>query len=93
MSWKLEPPRKMPWMDRATCTSHDPEDFFPHGTREMKQGDLQILIDATKAICRRCPVIAECTDYAIQMQPSDGIWAGMEPREIANLKRTRTRSR
>ena len=58
----------MSWGELAACINHDPELFFPeHGIR-MNSPALKI--------CAGCPVLAECSDYAKKIKPSDGIWAG-----------------
>lgn len=63
-----------PWMADALCAQTDPELFFPD-----KGGSST----AAKAICARCPVAAECLDYALADDQSSyvspfyfGIWGG-----------------
>lgn len=34
-----------------------------------------------KAVCRRCPVSAECLAHAIEHGESDGVWGGLDPNE------------
>ncbi|MFG2002125.1 WhiB family transcriptional regulator [Spirillospora sp. NPDC048911] len=36
-------------------------------------------------VCRSCPVRAACLAYALQVQPTHGIWAGYRPNELAAL--------
>lgn len=46
-----------------------------------------------KGICRRCPVIAACRDYALGGGIRDGVWGGMGEAERANLlRRARVRA-
>jgi WhiB family redox-sensing transcriptional regulator len=42
-------------------------------------------VAAAKAICRGCPVCAECLDYAMQTAQDHGIWGGTtdEERRVA----------
>lgn len=66
------------WQDRALCAQTDPEAFFPEkggSTREAKK------------ICQRCPVRAECLEYALANDERFGIWGGLSERERRRLKR------
>ncbi len=66
------------WRDRALCAQTDPEAFFPEkggSTREAKK------------ICQRCPVRAECLEYALAHDERFGIWGGLSERERRRLKR------
>lgn len=60
------------WVDDALCAQVDPEIFFPEkggSTREAKQ------------TCARCPVAAQCLDYALANGESYGLWGGTSERE------------
>jgi WhiB family redox-sensing transcriptional regulator len=66
------------WQDRALCAQTDPEAFFPEkggSTRDAKR------------VCRRCPVRAECLEYALETDQRFGIWGGMSERERRRIKR------
>ncbi|WP_372451397.1 WhiB family transcriptional regulator [Mycolicibacter acidiphilus] len=66
------------WQERALCAQTDPEAFFPEkggSTREAKK------------ICQRCPVRAECLEYALAHDERFGIWGGLSERERRRLKR------
>ena len=66
------------WQDRALCAQTDPEIFFPEkggSTREAKK------------ICARCPVRAECLEYALKNDERFGIWGGLSERERRRLRR------
>ena len=39
-----------------------------------------------KAVCRNCPVWAECLGYALERDEAFGIWGGLSPRERRHLK-------
>lgn len=86
MSDLFQPPVKHPWMDDAACISVDPETFFPVDTTHKKGRHEQAVADA-KAICYRCKVRTECLEWAVEWLPSDGIFAGMEAREVRNHRR------
>lgn len=60
------------WMFQSLCSQTDPEAWFPEkggSTREAK------------SICARCPVAAECLDYALEHDIHHGIWGGLSERE------------
>jgi WhiB family redox-sensing transcriptional regulator len=66
------------WVSKAACRSTDPDDLFVRGRAQRK----------AVAICRRCPVIAECGADALDNNMEWGIWGGMTERQRrALLKR------
>lgn len=72
-------------MDDGACRGAHVETWFP------EQPDFR----AAKRVCRRCPVIAECLDYALAKPELFGVWGGTSPTERAAIKRsgiTRTTS-
>jgi WhiB family redox-sensing transcriptional regulator len=74
------------WRDRAACRSADPELFFPVGN----DGPALVGIAAAKAICARCPVIAECLSFALVAVP-EGIAGGLTVEERRGLRAQRRR--
>jgi WhiB family redox-sensing transcriptional regulator len=70
----------MSWQDRGACRDHDPEIFFP---AVGKSGE------PAKRICRSCPVMAECRNEAIDRGERNGIWGGLAPDEITEIRRAR----
>lgn len=61
-----------PWIADGLCAQTDPEIFHPDkggSTREAK------------AVCARCPVLAECRDWAISSGQRFGVWGGLSERE------------
>jgi WhiB family redox-sensing transcriptional regulator len=68
-------------MDWGACRSAEPELFFPLSAA----GPAVPQVAAAKAICRGCPVCAECLDYAMQTAQDHGIWGGTtdEERRVA----------
>jgi WhiB family redox-sensing transcriptional regulator len=58
-----------------------PEDLLAHAVAE----DYKFL----RQVCKRCPVIDLCADYAIELAPTHGMWAGMTPQEIAKKHKER----
>ena len=75
------------WQAGAACNPSTAELFFPLGNyRDAKQKEQA---RRAKRICRDCPVVSECLEYALSNnlnETDDGIWGGMTPRERRNLK-------
>lgn len=64
----------MNWIHQAACRGHDPELWF--STRPSKT-------KTALAVCRPCPVIGECREWAdghsrINGYPLQGIWGGRQ---------------
>lgn len=58
-----------------------PELFYPEGK------DFVVRVDTARAkiICRDCPIIEICKDYAITARETYGIWGGLDPSERAQF--------
>lgn len=65
------------WRDQAACIGLDPELFFPIGA----SGPTLLQVEEAKAVCARCPVVAECLDRAIHGHEAFGVWGGMDEGE------------
>ena len=68
------------WTEQAACADHDPDLFFPHPTEDDK-------LDAAKAICRTCPVIAQCR--AAGAREPYGVWGGQSEEDRTGAVRRR----
>jgi WhiB family transcriptional regulator, redox-sensing transcriptional regulator len=55
------------WTRLAACRGLDPAIFFPD------QGESAA---KAKAICARCPVQIECSEYADRTRTDHGVWGG-----------------
>jgi WhiB family transcriptional regulator, redox-sensing transcriptional regulator len=64
---------EMQWLDRAACRGHDPELFFPVSAVGPGRADTE---DA-KRVCRTCPVLAECLEWAIASAIPFGVLGGL----------------
>lgn len=60
----------------------DPELFFPSYTPN-EINDAQI--EAAKALCRTCPLIDLCFDFAVRTDDQHGIFAATTPQDRADL--------
>ncbi len=74
------------WRSLGACRQEDPELFFP-----MAQGQGIVQLQQAKVICARCPVRAECLEFAVQTVQDHGVWGGLSEEERRNLRRARRR--
>lgn len=72
--------REHTWQDDGLCAQSDPDAFYPekgaHNT------------DA-KRVCKGCPVVEQCLEYALANDERFGIWGGLSERERRKLKTQR----
>lgn len=67
------------WQYEGACIDMDSSFFFhPDGERgrPRRQRD-----DEAKAVCRRCPVLLRCREYALTAHEPYGVWGGMTEEE------------
>jgi WhiB family transcriptional regulator, redox-sensing transcriptional regulator len=72
------------WGEQAACLDMNTELFFPNGTTGPA---VEQTVEA-KAVCARCPVVAQCLAAALVMNEV-GIWGGMTEQERRILRRRR----
>lgn len=70
--------RDRDWQVSALCAQTDPDEWF-----QEKGGSTK----TAKAICKICPVRAECLEYAITHDERFGVWGGLSERERRPLVR------
>lgn len=81
------------WRDSAACRERDshgrpvynPELWFPTGMT----GSALLEIEAAKAVCRRCPSVERCLQWALETGQDHGVWGSLSEDERRNLKRRR----
>ena len=80
------------WQEQAECRHYDNVLFFgpDQGESELEK---QTREAEAKAVCRQCPVIEPCLEFAMETNQKYGIWGGMNDKERASLKRRRARAR
>ena len=71
------------WQTDAACRGMDSAAFF-HPVNE-RNAAREERIAVAKAICRRCPAIRECLEYALQVREPYGVWGGRSEDERAYL--------
>lgn len=71
------------WQLHGACRGADSELFFhPYGEREPSRSRRE---RAALAICRTCPVLAECRSYALAAREPYGVWGGLTETDRAEL--------
>ncbi|GLY64695.1 WhiB family transcriptional regulator [Amycolatopsis taiwanensis] len=70
------------WRHRAACREEDPELFFP--VSELGPGARQVA--QAKSVCARCPVRAECLEYALENGLDHGIFGGLTEEERRQVR-------
>jgi WhiB family redox-sensing transcriptional regulator len=75
----------------AACREEDPELFFPIG----ETGPALLQIEEARAVCRRCPVMEACGDWALAAgtDADAGVWGGLSEEERRSIKRRAARNR
>lgn len=77
------------WWSLAACQAVDPDLFFPMSATNPARRELA----AAKAVCERCPVRAECLQYALAAGQVQGIWGGTSEEERRLLRQRRAKAR
>jgi WhiB family transcriptional regulator, redox-sensing transcriptional regulator len=70
------------WEDEGRmwgCRSADPDIFFP----DKSDGGAAA---AAKAICRRCPVVIECGNWALETEQRYGVWGGLSEHDRRRVR-------
>lgn len=77
------------WVRGAVCRDEDPELFHPVGNT----GPAKCQAEEAKAVCRRCPVMEACRQWAFESGPEHGVLGGMSEDERRTVKRRHARQR
>ena len=70
------------WMRVAACADYDPEVWFPDANDTAG-------IETAAAICRTCPVRAECLEHALRLNLDHGVFAGTTRDQRRHLRHLR----
>jgi WhiB family redox-sensing transcriptional regulator len=71
------------WQRLGACRSLDTALFFHP---ENERGPRRVAREAgAKAVCARCPVIAECRQHALAVREPYGVWGGLSESDRAEL--------
>lgn len=86
LSKEVIPMYEKNWRHKAACRGiEDPSIFFPIDVMWSQPGN-EDNIRAAKAMCRSCPVAAECLEWAIESGERYAIAGGMTPEERRKLE-------
>lgn len=78
------------WRAQAVCaTADDPDLWHPDGAT----GQWSVRAEDAKAICRQCPVMARCGQWALSHRVQHGIWGGLDETDRDRLRRADARTR
>jgi WhiB family transcriptional regulator, redox-sensing transcriptional regulator len=69
------------WSAQGACLSADPDIFFPVSST----GPATVQLRQAKIICNRCPVRAECLEFALVTRQAHGVWGGTSERERTRI--------
>lgn len=72
------------WRASAMCAQVDSELFFPEPDRGRRY---ELQVAAAKWVCARCPVRAECLEFALRALPY-GVAGGLAAEERRGIPRT-----
>ena len=73
------------WQMKGTCRGVDSSVFFhPDGERGRARAQRE---RRAKELCKQCPVIAQCRQYALSVSEPYGIWGGLSESERGVLAR------
>ncbi|MEP6562277.1 MAG: WhiB family transcriptional regulator [Nakamurella sp.] len=71
------------WQRTAACRGMDSSTFFhPPNERDAARENRAA---GAKAVCRQCPVIADCLEHALRVREPYGVWGGRTEDERAQL--------
>jgi WhiB family redox-sensing transcriptional regulator len=80
MSDLPELPAREGWEPYGACLGVDPDLFFLDRTEHASEA---------KRVCRSCPVVGECLEFALRTNQKFGVWGATSPRERRKLRRER----
>jgi WhiB family redox-sensing transcriptional regulator len=71
-----------PWRTEAACRGAAMSLFFPDPGAD-------VAVREAKAICARCPVMAECRAHALRSPGERGIWGGLTEQDRHKARQER----
>jgi WhiB family redox-sensing transcriptional regulator len=81
-SIKLYMEKEWNWMARAECRDKDPELFYAENGKFSTPKTKTAI-----RICRDCPVIKDCLNWALATGDSFGVLGGMTPQQRTRYRR------
>jgi WhiB family redox-sensing transcriptional regulator len=87
VAWSMPETSTGDWRSMAACRDGDPDLFFPVGST----GPALRQIEAAKAVCRACPSLDPCLEFALKTGQDAGVWGATSEDERRILRRARRR--
>ena len=78
------------WRFDAACRGADPALFFAPNYFE-KRHEKAAREAVARVLCERCPVRADCLEFALEIREPHGFWGGLNELERRQLLRERAR--
>ena len=75
----------MNWQERAECRDEDRRWFFTEGDA--------FKVKYAKMVCRDCPVLQDCLEYALSFPDTRGVWGGTTTKERKKVRAQLSRAR
>ena len=75
-----DPDSETAWMADGNCRLHPPATFFPSDG---------VGVDRARKICKDCPVVSMCLEYALDARIDHGVWGGCSERERRRILKRR----
>ena len=87
VAWSMPETPIGDWRAVAACREADPDLFFPVGTT----GAALRQIEAAKTVCRSCPSLDACLEFALSTGQDAGVWGATSEEERRAIRRARRR--
>jgi WhiB family transcriptional regulator, redox-sensing transcriptional regulator len=87
VAWSMPGTPTGDWRAVAACREADPDLFFPVGTT----GAALRQIEAAKTVCRACPSLDACLEFALDTGQDAGVWGATSEEERRAIRRARRR--
>ena len=82
-----------PFDGRQLCATVDKDWFFPDEHEDTNQV-MSLKTMNAKAVCKACPLMLSCLEYALKTPALEGIWGGTTREERRRIrKRIRRKAR
>lgn len=77
------------WTRQAACKGVDTEIFFVEKAGRPSRADERKAYDPARMICRHCPVVDDCLEYALRYHIKQGMWGAKTPTERQQIAKFR----
>lgn len=69
----------------VTPCQNAPDMFFP----ETNEDNAVKMYTLARILCKSCPIVTHCLEYALDTEQTEGMWGGLSPVERRRLLRKR----